>query len=219
MSIYKEERITLSLEGKTFDLLQIANIDEVFDALIALPDAHVDKADERIPYWTEIWPSALALSAFILNNKDQVEGKTILELGAGLGLPSLVAACFSSTVVCSDYLTDALIFARKNAELNAISYIQYECIDWRSYNSDQRYALILASDIAYEKRFFEDLPGSLKKMMYPESEVWLSEPGRHFTAPFIQDLKNHFDIKSYPLPQTWRGTTFQTSVHVLKLHT
>ena len=66
MSVYKEEKITLSLEGMTFDLLQIANIDEVFDALIALPDAHVDKADERIPYWTEIWPSALALSVFIL---------------------------------------------------------------------------------------------------------------------------------------------------------
>jgi len=219
MSVYKEEKITLSLEGMTFDLLQIANIDEVFDALIALPDAHVDKADERIPYWTEIWPSALALSVFILNNKDRVKGKTVLELGAGMGLPSLVAASYTSAVVCSDYLTDALIFAKKNAELNGILSIRYECIDWRSYNSDQRYELILASDIAYEKRFFEDLPGSLKKMMQPNSEVWLSEPGRHFTAPFILDLKNHFDIKSYPLPQTWKGTTFQTSVHVLKLYT
>ena len=97
----------------TFDLLQIANIDEVFDALIALPDAHVDKADERIPYWTEIWPSALALSVFILNNKDRVKGKTVLELGAGMGLPSLVAASYTSAVVCSDYLTDALIFAKR----------------------------------------------------------------------------------------------------------
>ena len=76
-----------------------------------------------------------------------------MELGAGMGLPSLVAASYTSAVVCSDYLTDALIFAKKNAELNGILSIRYECIDWRSYNSDQRYRLILASDIAYEKRF------------------------------------------------------------------
>lgn len=216
MDLYREEKTSIIIEGHPFDLLQISNIDEVFDALISLPDSDIQKSDERIPYWTEIWPSALALSRFIIQNEEFIKDKNTLEIGAGLGLPSLAASLFTKKVICSDYLFDALTFARKNAELNKIDSIDYAVIDWRAYDANQTYDIILASDIAYEKRFFEDLPRSLKSMMHPNSQVWLSEPGRHFTEPFIADLKNHFDIKSYPLPQEWRGTTFQTSVHVLR---
>src|SRR5688572_33367426 len=48
------------------------------------------------PYTTlfrsQVWPSAIALSEFIVSNQQLVHNKNILELGAGLGLPSLVAS-------------------------------------------------------------------------------------------------------------------------------
>lgn len=219
MEEYKIEEVILDLGPHTYTLFQISNIDEVFDAMLSLPADNVIKHDERIPYWTEIWPSAIALSRFIGDHPDLIQDKKTLELGAGLGLPSLVAARFTKQLVCSDYLEDALVFAEKNALRNGIHHIQYACIDWRNLNNGAKYDVILASDIAYERRFFEDLPGAFKSLMHEKSVVLLSEPGRHFTAAFIEELSNHFDIKSYPLPQTWRGTHFSTSVHVLTVLT
>lgn len=205
----------LSIEGIQFRLLQIANTDEVLDAMLALPEDDIHKTDERIPYWTEIWPSALALSRYIISENTRIAGKNVLEVGAGLGLPSLVASAYTDTVVCSDYFQDALTFSKRNASLNGATHIQHRLIDWRNYEG-AKFDIILASDVAYEKRFFPDLPAAFKNMMHDDSEVWMSEPGRLFTAPFIESLSGIFNIKSNPLPQEWRGTTFNTSVHVLK---
>lgn len=215
MEKYKIEEVILNLGNNTYTLFQVTNIDEVFDAMLSLPADNIIKHDERIPYWTEIWPSAIALSLFMVDHPDMIHHKTTLELGAGLGLPSLVASQFTDQLVCSDYLEDALVFAEKNAHRNGIHHIQYACLDWRNLANSPKYDVILASDIAYEKRFFKDLPGAFRQLMHENSVVLLSEPGRHFTAAFIEELSDHFDIKSYPLPQTWRGTNFSTSVHVL----
>ena len=166
MEEYKIEEVTLDLGHQTYTLFQITNIDEVFDAMLSLPADNVIKHDERIPYWTEIWPSAIALSQFIGDHRELIQDKKTLELGAGLGLPSLVAAQYTSQLVCSDYLEDALVFAEKNAHRNGIHHIQYACIDWRDLNNCEKYDVILASDIAYERRFFEDLPGAFKKLMH-----------------------------------------------------
>ncbi len=44
------------------------------------------------PYWSRIWPAAYSLSSFLLERPELIKGKNVLELAAGLGLPSLVAA-------------------------------------------------------------------------------------------------------------------------------
>src|SRR5688572_26276189 len=60
------------------------------------------------PYWSQVWPSAIALSEFIVSNQQLVHNKNILELGAGLGLPSLVASKYAASVLCSDKEEEAV---------------------------------------------------------------------------------------------------------------
>src|SRR5690349_17663578 len=60
------------------------------------------------PYWTQVWPAALAMAEFIVYHPAYVQNKKVLELAAGLGLPSLVAARWADEVFCSDYLPDAV---------------------------------------------------------------------------------------------------------------
>ncbi|HEV2131729.1 MAG TPA: hypothetical protein VGR27_11530, partial [Longimicrobiaceae bacterium] len=43
--------------------------------------------DERLPYWAELWPSARALARYLLER--EVPAGRVLELGAGVALPSL----------------------------------------------------------------------------------------------------------------------------------
>ena len=72
--------------------------------------------DEFLPYWAEQWPSGLALAEHL--STLPVEGARILELGCGLGLPSLVGAKRGAIVVATDWSSDALalLAAKRGAQ-------------------------------------------------------------------------------------------------------
>jgi predicted nicotinamide N-methyase len=48
--------------------------------------------EDRDPYWARPWPSAVALAAALLERPELVAGKTVADLGAGLGLAGIAAA-------------------------------------------------------------------------------------------------------------------------------
>ena len=56
----------------------------------ALIDLAAFENDERIPYWADVWESAIVLAEELAEMDGS--GLSLLELGCGLGLPSLVAA-------------------------------------------------------------------------------------------------------------------------------
>jgi predicted nicotinamide N-methyase len=215
--LYKEEIIKLHLQGRDLELYQITNIDEVFDALIASEKTNPALIDERIPYWTELWPSAIALSKFIIKNASLLKYKQVIEIGAGLALPSLVASPFCNSITTTDYIQDALHFAQRNSVLNKINNIKFELLDWRNIKENHtKYDIILASDIAYEKRFFADLPKALLSLMHDDSIAILTEPNRLFAKPFIDDLGKYFSIQSSQSPVNHRGVNVQVGIHLLK---
>ena len=55
----------------------------------ALIDVAAFEADERIPYWANVWESALVLAEDLAGLDGG--GRSFLELGCGLGLPAIVA--------------------------------------------------------------------------------------------------------------------------------
>ncbi len=63
--------------------------------------------DERLPYWAELWPSAIGLAHY-LDRDVSLRGKHVLELGCGLGLLGVIAARDGARVLCTDYEPDAL---------------------------------------------------------------------------------------------------------------
>jgi len=65
-----------------------------------------------------VWPGALVLCDYILHNGREMKDKTILELGAGTGICSIVSAIFASRVFCTDYDHEVLRLCRRNVERN-----------------------------------------------------------------------------------------------------
>lgn len=49
----------------------------------------------------QLWNGALLLCDYILNNQSRFLNQTILELGAGIGLCSLIVSRFASKVICT----------------------------------------------------------------------------------------------------------------------
>ncbi|XP_043416510.1 methyltransferase-like protein 22 isoform X3 [Prionailurus bengalensis] len=66
----------------------------------------------------QVWRGALLLADYILFQRDLFQGRTVLELGAGTGLASIIAATVARTVYCTDVGADLLAMCQRNIALN-----------------------------------------------------------------------------------------------------
>uniref|UniRef100_A0A8C4FDA9 Methyltransferase-like protein 22 n=1 Tax=Catagonus wagneri TaxID=51154 RepID=A0A8C4FDA9_9CETA len=67
----------------------------------------------------QVWRGALLLADYILFRRDFFRGRTVLELGAGTGLASIIAATVARTVYCTDVGADLLAMCQRNVALNS----------------------------------------------------------------------------------------------------
>ena len=91
----------------------------------------------QAPYGLLLWESAVALARSLHTHSTLVENKQVLELGAGVGLPGLVARSLGAEVWQTDNLTAALEIARLNARANEVSGITRFTADWARWTDDR----------------------------------------------------------------------------------
>ena len=105
--------------------------------------------DERLPYWAELWPSALALARHL--SKRDLAGTTAIELGCGVGLPTLVALARNATVLATDHYEAALDFTAHNARINLNREPDTALLDWRAPDIEGvgTFDLVLGADVLY----------------------------------------------------------------------
>lgn len=192
---------------------RVANLDELVDQV---SDDEFNK-DERLPYWAELWPSAIGLSRFIIKNPDLFNSKNILELGCGLGLTSLVLMQQNpALLLCTDYENDALKLTRRNFIKNNLKLPYFEQIDWRNPLLDTRYELIIASDILYENRFFQPLQKLFRNYLQANGQIIVAEPNRSVAIPFFDVLKEYgynYSIQFEEVDQD--GKTIVISIYII----
>jgi predicted nicotinamide N-methyase len=141
------------------------------------------------PYWSQVWPAAISLSQFIVDNSHYVLGKKVLELAGGLGMPSMVAARYADWVCCSDYVQEAVDSAAKSAHMNGLKNMDNRLIDWNHIQPDDwDIDVLLLSDINYEPTVFETLFSLLEQFLKKGTTVMLSTPQRMMAKPFIERL-------------------------------
>jgi predicted nicotinamide N-methyase len=143
-----------------------------------LLDEEAFAADEFLPYWAELWPAAVALAEAL---PDRLDGVRVIELGCGLGLPSLVAAARGADVVAIDWAEPAVALLRENAALNGL-VLQTAAHDWRR-PWDDRFDLALAADLLYEQRNVEPVAAALRTLA-PVALLGLA--GRPYEAELLR---------------------------------
>jgi predicted nicotinamide N-methyase len=144
------------------------------------PEALIDEdafaRDEFLPYWAELWPAATALAEAL----PEVAGLRVVELGCGLGVPSLVAAAKGADVTATDWADAAVELLRENAARNGIE-LRAEARDWRK-PWDERFDIALAADVLYERRNVEPVLERLRTLA-PLAYVGLA--GRPYEQEFL----------------------------------
>lgn len=217
MSLSETHFNNISLCDRVVRIETISNPDKLFDELMQRPGNDESVLDEQIPYWAELWPSAICLSDFIIGNKVIIPGMTVLEIGCGAGLPGIVAGQLGANVIFSDYLDDALELAERNWKNTNAGKATFLKMDWRKPVSDIMPDLILASDIAYERRSFPALINAFKILAGPQTEIILSEPGREFAQDFISILPDFgFSFQSSLHEVLYKGHRYKIHIHRMK---
>jgi methyltransferase-like protein 23 len=147
-----------------------------------------EKGKISFPYWSQVWPSSIALAEFISIHPEMVKEKQVLELGAGLGLPSMIAAHYAKSVICSDHETEAVKLIERSATLNGLENLKAINLDWNDLPADLNTDVLLLSDINYEQAAFQKLATVLEIFLGKGTLVILSTPQRLMAKDFITPL-------------------------------
>jgi predicted nicotinamide N-methyase len=179
---------TVELAGRMLALLRPASAVELIDE-----DAFDD--DEFLPYWAELWPSGVAL-ARVVSGLDLGDVR-VLELGAGLGLPSLAAAIRGADVLATDWADDAVELLRLNAERNRVA-LRVARVRWDEPEpllGSAPWPLVIGADLLYESRNADQLLALLPRL---GDDVLLADPGRPFARGFLERASATWHIETTP---------------------
>jgi len=159
-----------------------------------LIDEEAFAREELLPYWAELWPSAAALARVVTRRTRA--GTRVVELGCGLGLPSIAAAAAGADVLATDWSPDAVALAYRNAARNGVRLRAAVC-DWTAPGrlvAGAPWDVVLASDVLYERRNVDVLLALLPRLVDPAGEVLLADPGRPATATFLERSQAAWEI-------------------------
>jgi predicted nicotinamide N-methyase len=131
----------------------------------------------------QLWPTGQLLAQAM--QRFEVQGKRVLELGCGIGLPSLVLQRRGVDIVASDMHPLAKPFLARNAALNRIKAVRFRPLRWDEPQAGLgRFDLIIASDVLHETGQARLLAGVIARHARPEAEVLVTDPGQDHSAPF-----------------------------------
>ena len=199
----------IPFRGLTIELLRVADVDTLLDKL---PQVQY-RPDERLPYWADLWPSSLALAQYVWDRVD-VQGLDVIELGCGLGLAGVVACRKGASVTFTDYEADALAFTRYNALHNGCLGAVIRHLDWHAPTLSPAYAMVLASDLFYERVNFQPLLHILQTALVPEGHFVLAEPNRPIARDFFRMLRDHgFQYERSTIPVEANNERHEVSIY------
>jgi predicted nicotinamide N-methyase len=159
----------------------------------ALLDEHAFEQEEFLPYWAELWPSSLALAKALRGRA--LRGARTLELGCGLGLPSIAAALAGGRVLATDWSTEAIAMTETNAERNDAPIETLVCswTDPQPLIDRAPWDLVIGSDLLYEQRNVDVLLDLLPRL---GRDVLLADPGRKPAERFLAAAAETWQIES-----------------------
>jgi predicted nicotinamide N-methyase len=163
-------------------------------ALVTVRDLeqHVDREqllhDETTvpPYWALVWGGAKALAEHLVTRVD-CAGRSVLDVGCGLGLVALAAASRGALVTAIDRELAPIEFLQASAAINGAA-IDALVGDVVTMSLGRRFDLVLAADLLYERGEFERLADALSVLVAPGGTLWVADPQRVDTAGFYRAL-------------------------------
>ena len=186
---YVTDISNLKVNGRKFSFYTPKTLDLFIDA---------EDVFNHFPLWAKIWEASIVLSEYLAGIAPE-PGKRFLEIGSGMGITGIVASSFGHHVTLTEYNSDALNFARANAEKNLSSTnaeLEIVKLDWNKPNLEESFDIIFGSEIIYNDKDYQPILGLFKRFLKPGGEIILAERVRKTSIEFFRQISNIFDIKA-----------------------
>lgn len=124
----------------------------------------------------QIWRGALLLADYIISNHAKFKNKVVLELGAGVGLTSIVAGMLAKEVVFTDIDEGTILdLIRRNVSNNknliqsetTVLPLDFMDLNWSSVLMDKLKTVdvVIAADVIYDNEVTEGFVKALTKIL------------------------------------------------------
>src|SRR5262245_9823010 len=131
------------------------------------------------PFWAFAWAGGQALARYLLDHPEQIDGRSLLDFGAGSGLVAIAAAKAGAAAVVAaeiDHFAAAAITA--NAALNEVA-VTVTTTDVAG-TFDPRWEVVAAGDVCYERPMADRVVAWLRALAKHGRLVLLGDPGRAY---------------------------------------
>ena len=175
MAAFRTRIATADVAGRAWHLRVLRDRQQYDDDGGTAEDAGVPPSGWS--HFGQLWPTGVDLAAAMA--VEAIAGMRVLELGCGIGLPSLVLAARGADVTASDHHPLAARFTRSNARRNGVPAPAFRDLAWRGDDATLgRFDLIIASDVLYERDHALLLARMVAQHGAPHGSVVIADPGR-----------------------------------------
>ncbi|CAI9163773.1 unnamed protein product [Rangifer tarandus platyrhynchus] len=154
-----------------------------------------------------VWPCAVVLAQYLWFHRGSLPGKAVLEIGAGVSLPGIVAAKCGAEVTLSDSseLPHCLEICRQSCQMNHLPQVHVVGLTWGHVSRDllalPPQDIILASDVFFEPEDFEDILTTVYFLMQKNPKVKLWSTYQVRSADWsLEALLYKWDMKCVHIP-------------------
>ena len=131
------------------------------------------------PFWAFPWAGGQALARYLLDHREDVAGRFVLDFGAGSGLVAIAAAkAGAARVLAAEIDRFAAAAITINAALNeaAIAVITADVVG----TVDPCWEIVTAGDVCYEQPMADRVTAWLRALAHHGCLVLLGDPGRAY---------------------------------------
>lgn len=186
---YEVRQQTVNIGGLDYDVRSLLDNQQYADPLGSAEDAGMGASGW--PLFGQVWPSARVLA--LAMHSHAIEGKRILEIGAGLALASLVIHRRAGDVTVTDWHPLTETFLQENLLANGLGPLPYKPGNWALDDASGasglgRFDLIIGSDVLYERQQPAQLARFIDQHATLHAEIIIVDPDRSNRSAFCREM-------------------------------
>jgi predicted nicotinamide N-methyase len=186
---YEVRQQTVNIGGLDYDVRSLRNNQQYADPQGSAEDAGMGASGW--PLFGQVWPSARVLA--LAMHSHAIEGKRILEIGAGLALASLVIHRRAGNVTVTDWHPLTQTFLSQNLLANGLGPLPCKPGNWALDDASGasglgRFDLIIGSDVLYERQQPAQLARFIDQHATLHAEIIIVDPDRSNRSAFCREM-------------------------------
>ncbi|XP_064598548.1 protein N-lysine methyltransferase METTL21A-like [Liolophura sinensis] len=147
-----------------------------------------------------VWDAAAVLCEYLDQNQHLVDGRTIIELGAGSGIVGIIAAYLGGRVTITErevamgYLNSVV---HDNIDVDKYN-VSVTTLDWTSDLTEfpKPFQVILGADVIYIEETFDDLVKTFRHLSDEKTVIFISCKVRYERdSKFLEMMQKYFELK------------------------